>query len=561
LVVAIIVGLRVGSMSGVLVAIPAVPLLVAMVIGFASLTPQIAGRLAIGASAVATIGSVGLLISVGVNGPVDAVFTNADGVAIVGLTANRIGAILILLTSLVGLIVQSFASRSLLGDLRATRFHALAAVLASAASLVGVAATGSGLLVAWVATSVTLVALLGHKAPWPAARHSQRLTARSFLIGDTALLLGVLIAVMTVGDIDLRNVASAAGALDAESVGPLSALTIVALCLVIAGVARSALVPLHGWLPSTLAAPTPVSALLHAGVINGAGVLLIRFSPVFASSVGAMILAFALGITAAVFATAVMLVRTDVKGGLVWSTSGQMGFMVVQLGVGAFAAALFHIVGHALYKATMFLGAGGAISAHSRQTQRPHLGHADAKVLTAPVTRFILGALVPLASFALALWIIDPHLTAAATILIVLFGAMSVGRAANGWTSATPFAAPRTIATASVGIVVATFGYVGGIAVFEGFIADIVPYEVPAAVGPLWVASVLAAAATGVLTVAFAPGTRGATLRRNVYAWLLSSGMPVTTHRSGSAAPPPEPTSTQTNSTAASELASVGDQG
>ena len=368
-------------MSGILVAVSVLPLLAAAVIRVAHLTPRSAARLVVAASAVSAVGATLVLVMVSADGPVDAVVTNSDGAAVLGLTADRVGAVLLVLTSLVGLIVQSFASRSLLGDPRATRFHALAAVLASATALVGVSATGSGLFVAWVATSITLVALLGHKAPWAPAVRSQRLTARSFFIGDLVLLLGVIVAVVLTGDLDLRDIGAEAAALDAESVGSLNALTLVALCLVVAGVARSALVPLHAWLPSTLAAPTPVSALLHAGVVNGAGVLLIRFSPVFASSVSAMALAFAIGITTALFATAVMLVRTDVKGGLVWSTSGQMGFMVMQLGVGAFAAALFHIVGHALYKAAMFLGAGGAISAHSRQAQRPHLGRADERVL------------------------------------------------------------------------------------------------------------------------------------------------------------------------------------
>ncbi len=546
-------------MSGVLVAIPALPLLAALTVRLGNLAPRTAARLVVAASAVATIGAAVLLISVGIDGPVDAVITTDGGTAIVGLMADRVGAILLLLTSLVGLIVQSFASRSLLGDPRATRFHVLAAVLASATSLVGVAATGSGLLIAWIATSVTLVALLGHKAPWPAAMRSQRLTARSFLVGDFTLLLGMIVAIVAIGDLDLRNIGADAAALDAESVGSLSALTIVALCLVVAGVARSALVPLHGWLPSTLAAPTPVSALLHAGVINGAGVLLIRFSPVFSSSVSAMALAFAVGIATALFATAIMLVRTDVKGGLVWSTSGQMGFMVVQLGVGAFAAALFHIVGHALYKAAMFLGAGGAISAHSRQSQRPHLGRADEAVLRAPATRLVVGLLAPLAAFALALWIIDPHLTASATILIVVFGALSVGRAANGWMSAAPFAAPRTIAMAITGAVVATFAYVGGIALFEGFVADVVPYDVPAAVGPLWVVAVLTSIGVGVAIVTLTPGQRGDALRRQVYAWLLSTSTPITlpsVNASTSSTPPAEVTST---SARPAELATAGD--
>jgi NADH:ubiquinone oxidoreductase subunit 5 (subunit L)/multisubunit Na+/H+ antiporter MnhA subunit len=547
-------------MSAVLVAIPALPLLAAAIVRLAGPSPRTAARLVVGASALATVGAIGLLISVAASGPVDAVVTDSDGAAVIGLTADRVGAILLLLTSLVGLIVQSFASRSLLGDPRATRFHVLAAVLASATALVGVAATGSGLLVAWVATSVTLVALLGHKSPWPAAVRSQRLTARSFLIGDTALLIGVIVSIFAIGDLDLRVIGAEAAALDAESIGSLSLLTIVAVTLVIAGIARSALTPLHVWLPSTLAAPTPVSALLHAGVINGAGVLLIRFSPVFASSAGAMALAFAVGIATALFATAVMLVRTDVKGGLVWSTSGQMGFMVVQLGVGAFAAALFHIVGHALYKAAMFLGAGGAITAHSRQTQRPHLGRADQAVLSATATRIVVGLLAPLAAFALALWVIDPHLTAAATILIVVFGALSVGRAANGWMSATPFAATRTIATAIGGIVAATFAYVGGIALFEGFVVDVVPYDVPAAVGPVWVAAILAATGAGVVVVAFTPGPRGEALRRQVYAWLLSTSTPVSAIGPHSPGPTPAPIEPPRSTTARSaELANAGE--
>jgi NAD(P)H-quinone oxidoreductase subunit 5 len=522
-------------MSFVLLATPALPLLAGLTIAAGRRLPVSAARLAVAASALSALGALVVLVAVAVDDRVDAVITDGGGSAIVGLTADRPGAILLALTSAVGLIVQSFASRSLLGDPRAPRFHALAAVLVSVTSLVAIAATASGLLVAWVATSVTLVALLGHKAPWRPAVRSQRLTARSFLVGDVALLIGVALAIGATGEIDLRSIGLGASALDAESFGSVSVLTLVAICLVVAGVARSALVPLHSWLPSTLAAPTPVSALLHAGVVNGAGVLLIRFSAVFASSAGAMALAFALGITTALVATAVMLVRTDVKGGLVWSTSGQMGFMVMQLGVGAFAAALFHIVGHALYKATMFLGAGNAISAHGRHTLRPHLGRADAETLTSPLTRLVVGLLVALGSFGLALRIIDPHLTASATILIVVFGTLSVGRAANGWMSAAPWAAPRTIVAAIVGIVVTTFGYVGGIAVFEGFVADNFPYDVPAAVGPVWVAAVLATVSAGVLAVAFTPGPRGDALRRQLYAWLVSTGTPVFTTSASSA--------------------------
>ncbi len=481
-----------------------------------------AARVAVAAAAVAVVSAIGLAIAVGVDGPVESVMTRDDGAALVGVFADRVGAVLLLLTSVVGVIVQSFASRSLRADPRARRFHVLAGLLVSSTMFVAAAVTASGLLLVWVATSVILVALLGHKAPWKPAVDSQRRTARSFAIGDIALLLAVIVAAYAAGDADLRSIDVAS--LDAERIGSVRTLDIVAVLLVAAGVARSALIPLHRWLPSTLAAPTPVSALLHAGVVNGAGVLLIRFSPVFSESVTAMALAFGLGIATALLATSIMLVRTDVKGSLVWSTSGQMGFMVMQLGVGAFAAALFHIVGHALYKAAMFLGAGGAISAHTRQVNRPHLGGAERSTLTSITARVAMGLLLPLAAFEVALLVIDPHLTAAATILIVVFGALSVGRAANGWMSAAPFGVGRTVLLSAIGVFVLAFGYIGGIAIFEAFVVDAVPYEVPAAVGPVWVAVVLAAIAALSALVAFLPGTSGDRLRRSVYGWLVSTG-------------------------------------
>jgi NADH:ubiquinone oxidoreductase subunit 5 (subunit L)/multisubunit Na+/H+ antiporter MnhA subunit len=517
-----------------------------------------AARIAVGAAAVGAVAAIVVAFAVGVDGAVELVATADDGDAVVGLVADRVGAVLLVLTSAVGLIVQSFSARSLRGDPRARRFHVLAGLLVSSTMLVAVAITASGLLVAWVATSVLLVALLGHKAPWRPALDAQRRTARSFAIGDVALLVAVIVAIVAAGDLDLRSIDLVA--LDAERIGSISTLEIMAVLLVVAGVARSALIPIHRWLPSTLAAPTPVSALLHAGVVNGAGVLLIRFSPVYASSVSAMALAFTLGIVTALVATAIMLVRSDVKGSLVWSTSGQMGFMVMQLGAGAFAAALFHIVGHALYKAAMFLGAGGAITAHSRQAYRPHLGRANRAALTSTTARIAMGLLLPLVAFEMALLVIDPHLTAAATILIVVFGTLSVGRAANGWMAAAPFTVGRTVVLSTLGVFVLAFGYIGGIAVFETFVVDVVPYDVPAAVGPVWVGAVLAALAVAGALVAFLPGARGNGLRRRTYGWLVSTGASVP--RPAAPAPSGTHAPTESISTAprVNELVTTGDR-
>jgi hypothetical protein len=137
-----------------------------------------------------------------------------------------------------------------------------------------------------------------------------------------------------------------------------------------------------------------------------------------------------------------------------------------------------------------------------------------------------MGLVVPLVAFAAALLVVDPHLTSAATILVVVFGVLSLGRAVNGWLSATPFGAGRSLGLAALGAVVGAFAYTAGLALFEGFVVDVVPYDPPAAVGPVWVAAVLLALGLVVVSVAVVPGPRGAALRRHVYGWLLSTAAP-----------------------------------
>ena len=503
-----------------LIAVPLLPLLAAAMIVLLRMQPQPAARLAVASSALVLVAACVTLIVAATSGRLDLLLTGDTGRAIIGITADRVGAVLIVLGAFVGTIVHSFASRSLLGDPRARRFHLGALVLMSATSLVALSATASGVAAAWVATSITLVVLLGHKAPWRPAVAAQRRTARSLAIGDLALVAAALITIVTVGDIDMRDVERAATGLDAERFMSLNALTIVAVLLVVAGVARSALVPLHRWLPSTLAAPTPVSALLHAGVVNGAGVLLIRFASIYGSSTLAMTLALILGLATACYATAVMLVRTDVKGALVWSTSGQMGFMVLQLAVGAFAAALFHIVGHAMYKAALFLGAGGAITSHHRQTLREHPGRAGSSAL-AGVT---MGVFAPLAAFVVAVQLINPDLSDAALLLVVVFGALSAGRAATGWMRAAPFRTAITVALSLGGVVAMAFSYVGGLALFKGFVGGAMPDVVPGAIGPIALVTVLSAIAAAALFVVGLGGVRGDALRGAIFARLVSTG-------------------------------------
>jgi NAD(P)H-quinone oxidoreductase subunit 5 len=129
---------------------------------------------------------------------------------------------------------------------------------------------------------------------------------------------------------------------------------------------KSAQFPFHSWLPDTMDTPTPVSALMHAGIINAGGFLILRLAPVFTAAPAALHLLTIVGVFTAVFGAVVMLAQPGVKRSLAFSTIAQMGFMMVQCGLGAWGLALLHLVAHSLYKAHAFLRAGSAVSATPR---------------------------------------------------------------------------------------------------------------------------------------------------------------------------------------------------
>lgn len=409
----------------------------------------------------------------------------------VGLTADRVGAVIAVLTLAVGLVVLAAGSRSFEGDPRARRFAALGAALVGAVAVTALGATLLTVALGWFASGFALLGLLRLGGSASAARDTVRRTASTLAIGDAALAAAVVIAIATVGAIDLRGTADAVQAARTQ-VGGVGVAELLAVLLVVAGITRSALLPAHRWLPSTVAAPTPVSALLHAGVVNGVGVLVLRTLPVTAESAVAMALLGAAGAATAIGATAVMLSRADAKGALAWSTAGQMGFMAVQLAVGAFASALFHLVGHAMYKAALFLGVGATVRAGA---ERRHL---PLPVTTmARVPRLVLAATVPAVSIAAGFALFSPDLSLGAGLLVIGFGWWTSARLVDGWLASTD----RRLAAVGLAIgATAPIVYVGGTAVFKRFVGGSLPAEVTGAVpGAIVVGALVAIAAAAVL--------------------------------------------------------------
>jgi NAD(P)H-quinone oxidoreductase subunit 5 len=162
------------------------------------------------------------------------------------------------------------------------------------------------------------------------------------------------------GSLDYRIVFAGADALRAAGDIPVS-MHVAAMLFVFAALLKSAQFPLHGWLVEVVETPTPVSALLHAGIINAGGFLVLRFAHVIGLSTPALEILVLVGGFTALFGSIVMLTQTSIKSSLAHSTIAQMGFMMLECGLGAFPAALLHIVAHSLYKAHAFLSSGSVV--------------------------------------------------------------------------------------------------------------------------------------------------------------------------------------------------------
>lgn len=294
------------------------------------------------------------------------------------------------LVALVAAVVTQFSVRYMAADPRPHSFAARLLLLVTAVMMVAVSADAILFTLAWVLTGLLLAQLVGHARGWPAAEAAQRRLQRSFAVGDGLLVLGVLVLILATGSTRIAAIAEAAPTQPAWLIG--AALT----GILIGGLARSAVLPFHGWLITSMTAPTPVSALMHAGLVNAGGVAVALWAPVLVHAPYLFHGLFALGAATALIGSASMLVRPDIKRVLGASTVSQMGFMIMQCGLGAIAQALYHMVAHGLFKASLFLGAGSNVGSHKAQAAaRPVMAAGvavGALVLVALASRALTGA-------------------------------------------------------------------------------------------------------------------------------------------------------------------------
>jgi len=274
-----------------------------------------------------------------------------------GVRADAVGAVMTLLVAFVGWVIVRYSQRYLNGE-REER-HYVRWLMATLATVSLVVATNHVLVLAlaWTATSLALHRLLtffGERPPAVVAAHKKFIVGR---IADLCMLAAAGLLFQAFGTLRIDQLAAHAAAVP-QLPGAAQAAVLLIAC---AALLKCAQLPFHGWLIQVMEAPTPVSALLHAGVVNLGGFVLMRFAPLVADVPAAQALLVAAGTATAVLAALVMTTRISIKVMLAWSTCAQMGFMLMQCGLGAWEMALLHLVAHSLYKAHAFLGAGGAV--------------------------------------------------------------------------------------------------------------------------------------------------------------------------------------------------------
>jgi NAD(P)H-quinone oxidoreductase subunit 5 len=327
--------------------------------------PRVMRVAVVGLAAVAVVAAVLTAAILVATGPVDrAIWTAPGSVPLnVGVFVDPLTAVMLLLVSFVGLVIARFAARALDGEPRQGRFFTWLAFTLGAVLLLVVSRNLVMFTAAWMLTSYGLHHLLGHYPDRPWAVWAAR---KKFLIsrlGDAFLLAAVGLTLWCFGSSDYAAIFARADAVR-RSGGPVDpCLAAAGILFVLGAMTKSAQFPFHSWLPDTMEAPTPVSALMHAGIINAGGFLVIRLSPLVSLSHVALDMLALVGAFTALFGGLVMLTQTSIKRALAFSTIAQMGFMMLQCGLGAFTAALLHIVAHSLYKAHAFLASGSALDA------------------------------------------------------------------------------------------------------------------------------------------------------------------------------------------------------
>jgi NADH-quinone oxidoreductase subunit L len=279
-----------------------------------------------------------------------------------GLLLDPLSVLMGLLIAGISLLVRMYSVRYMAEEQGYARFFVLLDLMTAALLVMVAAGDLITLLISWHLIGVLLYFLLGQDTRSASAYRYGFWTFITYRFGDLPLLLAAAVLFHTFQTWSLPEIfAQLAANPETTTFFDVPVAEVAGALIALSAFARSAQFLLHTWLPYTMDGPTPVSALMHAGIVNAGGFLINRFAPVFAYTDNVLHWVFIVGLVTAVIGSALMLSQHDIKKALGYSTMGQMGFMIMECGVGAFSLAIFHLIAHGLFKGTLFLGAGGIV--------------------------------------------------------------------------------------------------------------------------------------------------------------------------------------------------------
>ena len=431
--------------------------------------------------AAAFLGAAATLVLVSLQGPISLRFYDpgslANPVLPMGLYVDRLSAVMMTLITLVGSIIYQYSTGYMYQDPGYSRYLGLIAFTTFVLLCMVSSANLIMLFVFWQLLS-WLLFMLAHNHVHPATLDGAVKTFTFLRIGDAAFLAGIVLAHSLYGTIEFRELFDRAAATPII-LSPLPGLevsgaTAVTLLIFAGGMSKSAQFPIHVWLPSSLYAPTPVHALLHAGIINAGGFLLNRLAPLYGLSSTTLHVVFVVGMLTAVLGASMMLVQNDIKKTLGFSTIGQMGYMIMECGLGAFALAVFHLIAHGLFKATVFLNCGNVIHKARQEPASPHHDHAtDESELSRLtwLTGFLATLVLPLAILLAAHGVLHiPLLESQGTVIFLFFAWVTSSQAILTLTRLRAVASWKVSGAMLVTLLLVVFTYLFAAETFTAFL-------------------------------------------------------------------------------------------
>lgn len=272
-------------------------------------------------------------------------------------------------------IVQMYSSNYMKGFKRQNQFLLLCLSFSLSVMLFVISNHVVLMVLFWFLMGFIMSKLIGIDAEWKEAQHASKFARTNYFGGAICFALGVALLVYVTGGFTRTEILA-----NLELDGQWQ-ITLASLFIIVAAIIQSAIFPFHRWLLSAMTSPTPASALMHAGFVNGAGILLTLFAPLFFEA-NVLLLIFIIGGVTAIVAQFSKLLQVNVKQKLACSTIAQMSFMVMQCGLGFFTAAITHLILHGFYKAYLFLTAGEEV--------RNSLPKAPEKMVIKPLQTLII---------------------------------------------------------------------------------------------------------------------------------------------------------------------------